>query len=192
MFAMKDYPRDILPLYAQGYSTARFLIAQGGRRKFIQFMETGFKNENWPAAVREHYGYGDLATLQTTWLDWVRQGSVEPVPASHAGSVQLASAQQPAKQKSGQSSVISGQSEKTAGGELFPDEEQQPLRPIGRGPARVTAAGQPSGRSWYARGEGADRATTTEEPRPVAEARDVARPAGDRAAAASDSRMDAL
>ena len=82
-----------MPLYAQGFSTARFLIAQGGRRKFVQFLETGFKNENWPAAVKEHYGYGDLATLQTTWLDWVRRGSVEPIPASHAGSVQLAANQ---------------------------------------------------------------------------------------------------
>ncbi len=32
MFVMEQYPEDILPLYAQGYSLARFFIQQGGRR----------------------------------------------------------------------------------------------------------------------------------------------------------------
>ena len=30
MFAMKEYPPDVLPLYAQGYSVTRYLIQQGG------------------------------------------------------------------------------------------------------------------------------------------------------------------
>ena len=38
MFRLKEYPRDILPLYAQGYSVARFLIHQGGRRKFVAYL----------------------------------------------------------------------------------------------------------------------------------------------------------
>ena len=33
MFAMKEYPHDVMPLYSQGYSTARYLIAQGGPAK---------------------------------------------------------------------------------------------------------------------------------------------------------------
>jgi len=37
MFAMKEYPPDVLPLYSQGYSLARYLIDQGGRAKFMQF-----------------------------------------------------------------------------------------------------------------------------------------------------------
>ena len=85
MFAMREYPNDILPLYAQGHATARFLIAQGGRRKFVQFMEAGFASDDWPAAVKQLYGYEDLRTLQTTWLEWVRIGSPEPIPAQFAG-----------------------------------------------------------------------------------------------------------
>ena len=30
LFALKDYPRDMMPLYAQGYSLSCFLISQGG------------------------------------------------------------------------------------------------------------------------------------------------------------------
>jgi len=75
MFAMKEYPADVLPLYAQGYSLARFLIEQGGRQKFIDFVGQGMKSDNWSADIKEHYGIENLADLQNRWLDWVKQGS---------------------------------------------------------------------------------------------------------------------
>jgi len=75
MFAMKEYPHDVMPLYSQGYSVARFLIANGGKQKFLEFLRDGMKDENWSRAVQARYGYADLAALQGTWLDWVRQGS---------------------------------------------------------------------------------------------------------------------
>jgi hypothetical protein len=75
MFAMKDYPRDVLPLYSQGFSLARYLVAQGGKRKFLDFIADGLRDENWTRAIRQHYGVNNLAELQNKWLDWVRQGS---------------------------------------------------------------------------------------------------------------------
>ncbi|HEY1785785.1 MAG TPA: hypothetical protein VGG30_09565 [Pirellulales bacterium] len=75
MFAMKEYPHDVMPLYSQGYSVARFLIANGGKQKFLEFLADGMRDENWSRAVQTRYGYTDLAALQGTWLDWVRQGS---------------------------------------------------------------------------------------------------------------------
>ena len=75
MFRLSQYPTDILPLYAQGYSVARFLIAQGGKQMFIRFLETGIKSRNWDNAVTKHYGFSDLSDLQLTWNDWVRRGS---------------------------------------------------------------------------------------------------------------------
>jgi hypothetical protein len=82
MFAMKEYPPDMLPLYAQGYSLARYLIEQGGRRKFIAFVGEGLQRESWTGAVKAHYGFESLAKLQNSWLDWVKQGSpsLENVP----------------------------------------------------------------------------------------------------------------
>lgn len=80
MFAMKEYPPDMLPLYAQGYSLARFLIEQGGKRKFIEFVGDGLKDENWPRAVDENYSYDNLLVLQNTWLNWVRKGSPALAP----------------------------------------------------------------------------------------------------------------
>ncbi len=83
MFQMKEYPRDVLPLYAQGHSLCTFLIQQGGKRKFIQYLEAGLQQENWPLVTRQFYGYPSLGALQQAWLDWVRRGS-PPLPGGSA------------------------------------------------------------------------------------------------------------
>ena len=41
MFAMREYPADVLPLYSQGYSLARYLIERGGRHKYVSFVGDG-------------------------------------------------------------------------------------------------------------------------------------------------------
>ena len=61
MFAMTDYPADIMPLYAQGYSLAEFLIQSGGRRRYVEFLGDGLQSDNWSAAVQRHYGIQDLS-----------------------------------------------------------------------------------------------------------------------------------
>jgi hypothetical protein len=75
MFAMMDYPPDYMPLYAQGYSLAEFLIQASGRRVYVEFLDDGLKSGDWSAAVQRHYGAKDLGVLQNTWLAWVRQGA---------------------------------------------------------------------------------------------------------------------
>ncbi|MCU0709422.1 MAG: hypothetical protein MUF23_14120 [Pirellula sp.] len=74
LFAMREYPRDMMPLYAQGYSLCAFLIAQGGPRQFIKFLERGMQDEDWVTAVSENYGYPKLGKLQTAWNQWVSDG----------------------------------------------------------------------------------------------------------------------
>ena len=74
MFAMKEYPRDIMPLYAQGFSLAEYLIQTGGRRKFLTFLNDGLQNDQWAAAISRHYGHASLGMLQNSWLNWVARG----------------------------------------------------------------------------------------------------------------------
>lgn len=81
MFAMSEYPQDVLPLYAQGHSLSEFLIAHHGRREFLKFLGDGLQSSDWPGAVEQHYGYRDLLALQNSWLDWVRHGRPELQPA---------------------------------------------------------------------------------------------------------------
>jgi hypothetical protein len=89
MFMMKEYPADVLPLYSQGYSLARYLIERGGRHTYVSFVADGLATENWSAALTKHYGIGSVAQMQHVWLDWVKQGCPAP-PAA------LASATPPA------------------------------------------------------------------------------------------------
>ena len=95
MFAMREYPADVLPLYSQGYSLARYLIERGGRHKYVTFVSDGLATDNWSASLMRHYGVGGLAQLQHTWLEWVRQGCPAPPAAvalaqSRPGTPQLA------------------------------------------------------------------------------------------------------
>src|SRR5262245_17259186 len=46
MFAMKDYPSDVMPLYSQGHATAEWLIEQHGKREFIAFLTDGLHDSN--------------------------------------------------------------------------------------------------------------------------------------------------
>ena len=79
---MTEYPPDIMPLYAQGYSLAEYLIQHGGRRKYVQFLDDALASNQWSEAVQRHYGLSDLAVLQNTWLAWVRDGFPAPRPAA--------------------------------------------------------------------------------------------------------------
>jgi hypothetical protein len=106
MFAMKEYPPDVLPLYSQGYSLARYLIDQGGRAKFMEFLTDGMKNENWSAALDKHYGVPNLKVLQNEWLAWVKDGS--PDRGSQSG-VMLASAEK--KQRAADAPVFRAQND---------------------------------------------------------------------------------
>jgi hypothetical protein len=90
MFAMKEYPQDVMPLYAQGHSTTEWLIESRGRKEFLAFVADGMSDENWPRAVREHYGFNDLLAMQSSWNDWVKQGRPNLAPTGTAG-VQVAS-----------------------------------------------------------------------------------------------------
>lgn len=75
LFLLTEYPSDVLPMYAQGYSVCQFLIAQNGPREFVAFLGDYMQNPSWTQNVRRHYGYESLAELQQSWLAWVSQGS---------------------------------------------------------------------------------------------------------------------
>ena len=71
MFRMGEYPDDQMPLYAQGFSLAEFLIMQQGHRHYVDFAATGMNTNNWPKAIFDYYGYENLGELQEKWNRWV-------------------------------------------------------------------------------------------------------------------------
>jgi hypothetical protein len=96
MFAMKEYPRQVMPLYAQGHSVSQWLIESRGRTVFLAFLADGMNDENWPRAVERHYGFDRLATMQDAWLDWVKAGRPRLTPETSPISRRMASRDGPA------------------------------------------------------------------------------------------------
>lgn len=86
MFAMREYPEDVMPLYSQGYSVSRFLLEHAGPQQFVAFIGAGLQSGDWSAAVKQAYGYEDLGHLQSSWVVWLRNGS--PRPVEHLASEQ--------------------------------------------------------------------------------------------------------
>lgn len=144
MFAMQEYPRDMLPLYAQGYSVARFLIAHGGERKFVDFIGDGLSNRSWTKATERHYGYQSLAELQNAWLDWVKQGS--PPISPHA---------EPSRQELADSDAtdIDAQLARVRGGDALSTDSRPAPRPPSTFASATreekTSLARPESGGWY-------------------------------------------
>lgn len=129
MFRMKEYPHDVLPLYAQGHALAEFLIDQHGKHAFLNFLADGMQDENWERAIDQHYGYQNMKVLQDSWLGWVKDGRPD---------LQLASNSHPRVKQVSTSTVVRGQD---------PASSQQPRQWASAGsspspsvPQEVTAA----------------------------------------------------
>lgn len=76
LFRMTEYPRDMIVLYAQGYSVSQYLVKKGGdgkegRGKLLQFLGMGMQgntNESWNAAASKVYGFDTVDALEEAWL----------------------------------------------------------------------------------------------------------------------------
>ena len=86
MFQMMDYPRDMLPLYSQGYSVVRFLLELDSKPHFVNFVRQGLQTRDWDGAVESFYGFNDLSDLQVTWNEWVGEGSPKQIVANESTS----------------------------------------------------------------------------------------------------------
>lgn len=171
MFAMKQYPPEMLPLYAQGYSVARYLVEQGGKRKYVEFVGEGLRTNNWNAAIRKHYAYKDLSELQLRWVAWVGDGS-PPLDAdvfvSSVDEVKDYSAMSPDDGSTpARPGALVDVPPRSAGQTVLPGMGPAPGQPQELAP--VTPIGSPAGstgRSWYA--EQRDRARQSQASRTAA------------------------
>lgn len=55
--------------YSVASSLVEFLLTRGDRPTFLRFAASG-RDLGWDRAVRDHYGFGSVAELQTAWQRW--------------------------------------------------------------------------------------------------------------------------
>ncbi|MCI0703857.1 MAG: hypothetical protein L0241_22585 [Planctomycetia bacterium] len=76
LFRLTDYPRDMIVLYAQGYSVTSFLVKKGGdgragRGKLLQFLAHGMQGntaDSWNTAANKVYGFASVDAMEEAWL----------------------------------------------------------------------------------------------------------------------------
>jgi hypothetical protein len=80
LLSMTRYPSDnrqLMALYAQGYSLTRFMIEQHGHRRFLQFLNDA-KHRGWDKAIEAYYEAPNIEGLEQRWAQWVIAGSPRP------------------------------------------------------------------------------------------------------------------
>lgn len=77
LLSIKEYPkdpRDVLTLYAEGYSLADLLVQAGGKTRYLKFLDTAHES-GWDAAIKRHYSLKGVDELETRWRGWIMAGS---------------------------------------------------------------------------------------------------------------------
>lgn len=77
LFALREYPNDVMALYAQGYSVTNFLVGRSNRQVFLAFVGQGMR-QGWDVAARTHYDYQSVEQLEQAWLQHLRDTKRPP------------------------------------------------------------------------------------------------------------------
>ena len=83
LFALQDYPDDVMVLYAEGYSISKYLIETSDRKTFLNFVAHGMR-AGWESAVQKHYQYRSVNELEQGWLDHLKKGKAVAVARNGA------------------------------------------------------------------------------------------------------------
>lgn len=100
LFRMTEYPRDMIVLYAEGYSVSAYLVERGGggrdgRRKLLQFLGEGMKGstershgtpESWNAAAQRVFGADSTDALEAQWIEFLKNPAAGRIAARNNGS----------------------------------------------------------------------------------------------------------
>ncbi len=71
LLPMTEYPKDLVVLYAQGHSVARFLHARDAK-KLLPLLEASFA-DGWDKALKATYGFADADELEKAWIEWLKK-----------------------------------------------------------------------------------------------------------------------
>jgi hypothetical protein len=77
LLGLKEYPAQVMCLYAQGYSISDFLVKRSNRQQFLNFVGRGMQ-AGWDRAAQEYYGHRSVEELEGAWLQFLRDGRKTP------------------------------------------------------------------------------------------------------------------
>jgi hypothetical protein len=77
LFSLREYPREVMCLYAQGFSISDYLVKRSDRQTFLQFVATGMQS-GWDSAAQRFYGHRNVEELEGAWLQHLRDTRRQP------------------------------------------------------------------------------------------------------------------
>jgi hypothetical protein len=77
LLSLKEYPREVMCLYAEGYSMSDYLVKRSDRRTFLHFVAHGM-NSGWDSAAQSFYGLQSVEALEEAWLSHLRETKYNP------------------------------------------------------------------------------------------------------------------
>jgi hypothetical protein len=126
LFSLKEYPRDVMCLYAQGYSVSNYLVSQSSRPAFLQFISQGMR-EGWDRAAQTHYRFRSVEELEQGWINSLR--NPQRPPAQLAQNLRPATPAEPAARQ-----VIVRQTVPPSDPPFAPDKPEAQARGLPPGP----------------------------------------------------------
>lgn len=84
LLEMKEYPpgqQQTLTLYAEGHSLADYLIGKTDKATYLKFLNDAH-HQGWDKALKAHFGYSKVESLEKEWDKWVVAGSPAQVAPS--------------------------------------------------------------------------------------------------------------
>jgi hypothetical protein len=69
LLPLREYPREIEAFYTQSLLLTRFLVELRDRATLLRFVKHGAEKD-WDSAAKTHYGYRDVAELESAWWMW--------------------------------------------------------------------------------------------------------------------------
>jgi hypothetical protein len=129
LFTLKDYPRDVMVLYAEGYSVTNFLVNKSGRPAFLAFVGDGMQF-GWDQAVQKHYHYRNVNELEQAWIQYLRDNPRSPTAIASAG---------------GHRPAVDGGSSYPGGNQVVVRQTLPPAFPVLGAPRPVARGAMPSG-----------------------------------------------
>jgi hypothetical protein len=77
LFTLRDYPREVGSLYAEGFSVSNFLVSSSDRPTFLKFVAHGMQY-GWDSAAQTYYRYQNVDHLEEAWLNHLRNTRSQP------------------------------------------------------------------------------------------------------------------
>jgi hypothetical protein len=71
LLGLKEYPPQVMCLYAQGFSMSDYLVKRSNRQHFLNFVSHGMYY-GWDKAVKSHFGHESVEELEQAWLKNLR------------------------------------------------------------------------------------------------------------------------